>query len=126
MKRRQFLHCSSASALGALLLIPPYGEEHRLSPLDAQLASPGLLSVLGDPQKVQHIGEAYRTAYPLENNVDALRTELLQGMKNGVSKKAIQQQIRADFESGAVVQVKGWMLSRTEARQCALYSLLHS
>jgi hypothetical protein len=31
--------------------------------------------------------------------------------------------VRRDFTEGHTVEVQGWVLSITEARQCALYSL---
>jgi hypothetical protein len=33
----------------------------------------------------------------------------------------LDAQVRGDFVSGATVQLDGWVLSRTEARLCALY-----
>jgi hypothetical protein len=35
------------------------------------------------------------------------------------------KQVRADFAEGHTVIVDGWLLSTTEARQCALYSTFH-
>ena len=35
----------------------------------------------------------------------------------------IEEFVQADFENGETVVVRGWVLSRTEARQCALFSL---
>jgi hypothetical protein len=34
------------------------------------------------------------------------------------------QQIRTDFEDGRIVRVRGWILSETEARLCALVALI--
>ena len=38
----------------------------------------------------------------------------------------MQQKVRADFENGETLVIQGWVLSQTEARQCALYSLTQS
>jgi hypothetical protein len=35
----------------------------------------------------------------------------------------LDQQIKNDFITGNMVMVDGWILSVTEARQCALFSL---
>jgi hypothetical protein len=35
----------------------------------------------------------------------------------------MEQKIHRDFEIGNTVNVKGWVLSATEARQCALFSI---
>ncbi len=40
-----------------------------------------------------------------------------------ISTKKIDERIRRDFAESRVVTPAGWVLSRTEARQCALYSL---
>ena len=37
--------------------------------------------------------------------------------------RSIAQQVRDDFAAGRTVVVDGWVLSATEARQCALFSL---
>jgi len=37
---------------------------------------------------------------------------------------SIDDRIRDDFGAGRTVVVDGWLLSVTEARQCALYSTL--
>ena len=36
------------------------------------------------------------------------------------------EQVRRDFAEGRTVEVQGWVLSVTEARQCALYSLVRA
>jgi len=38
----------------------------------------------------------------------------------------LDQKVKQDFETGNTVLVKGWVLSVTEARQCALFSLANS
>jgi hypothetical protein len=37
---------------------------------------------------------------------------------------SIAAMVRRDFDTGRTVLVNGWVLSATEARQCALFSLL--
>ena len=37
--------------------------------------------------------------------------------------KMMAEKVQADFDKGETVVVRGWVLSRTEARQCALFSL---
>jgi len=38
-------------------------------------------------------------------------------------KTVLNDKVKSDFEKGNTVNVKGWVLSETEARQCAVYSL---
>ena len=63
------------------------------------------------PERVRDIGEQYRRLVPDES--DWMR---LSG--------PISALVRRDFETGRTVLVNGWVLSVTEARQCALFSLL--
>jgi len=37
----------------------------------------------------------------------------------------LEESIKNDFETGNTVIVDGWILSRTEARQCALLSTIN-
>jgi hypothetical protein len=92
------------------------------------LAQPELLSALGDGS-IRAIGARYRAMSPAEQDVGALRhsinasrplTERIFGPRN----PRIGELVRDDFARGRTVVVEGWLLSVTEARQCALYSLL--
>jgi hypothetical protein len=100
MNRRDFLR---VSALGAAVLTVPAREDA------AAAAHPDLVSVLG-PERVRDIGVQYRRLVP---ESDWMR---LSG--------PISALVRRDFETGRTVLVNGWVLSVTEARQCALFSLL--
>lgn len=78
------------------------------------------------PERVRQLGAHYRASTPSENSVDALRAALSSGLglqipflKNG----SLDGQIRDDFAAGRTVVVDGWVLSVTEARQAALFSL---
>ena len=101
MNRRDFLR---VSALGAAVLTVPAREDAA-----AAAAHPDLVSVLG-PERVRDIGVQYRRLVP---ESDWMR---LSG--------PISTMVRRDFEMGRTVLVNGWVLSVTEARQCALFSLL--
>lgn len=75
---------------------------------ESDAARPDLLDVLG-PAAVRDIGQRYMDMTS-ERDPDVLRT-LIDG-----------QRVRVDFVGGNVIVVNGWVLSRTEARQCALYA----
>jgi len=107
MDRREFL-CLS---LGAAVLAVPAREDAAVP------AHPDLLSVLG-PEPVREIGVQYRRLVPEENDPVRLRAAML---APGMS---IARVVRRDFATGGTVLVNGWVLSVTEARQCALFSLL--
>ena len=91
------------------------------------LALPDLLDVLG-AERVRAIGRRYRELVPAERDAAALRAALRAGRPllaglRGMPRVAPAELVRRDFAEGRTVEVGGWVLSRTEARQCALYSL---
>jgi hypothetical protein len=79
------------------------------------------------------LGRLYLDRYPHENSLHALASHLpLQARNEGFSghdteidtiHELIRSQIRRDFESGNCVRIDGWVLSRTEARLCAMATL---
>jgi hypothetical protein len=124
--RRQFLRVTATGTVLGLL-----GADHALSPGLARdgyaLASPALLALLGAPH-VRAVGARYRHEHPAEATAPALTAALLEtisraGRASWVGVVPLADVIRADFAQGRTVVVDGWLLSLTEARQCALYSL---
>lgn len=89
-----------------------------------ELAQPALLEMLG-PERVREIGAKYRAAFPNENTSAALRAAISDSRYEfaWLWRQSVERQIRDDFAAGRTVLVNGWVLSETEARQCALYSL---
>ena len=79
------------------------------------LGHPAFLFQVSDAATVAKIGHAYRTQKPDEAQKDTL----IGLLKTGTD----PQHIEAEYAAGNTVIVKGWVLSLTEARQCALYSL---
>jgi hypothetical protein len=89
------------------------------------LNKPALLEMLG-PERTREIGTQYRAAMPSENTAAALRDAISTSRHRQfpwILHKSIEEQVRGDFAAGRTVVVGGWILSETEARQCALYSL---
>jgi hypothetical protein len=129
MKRRNFIQLSAfATAAISLPLL------HSCSPsLNEQaMAQPLFLSRLFDENTIKETGKAYLKNASSENNKNKL-VQLLAGNNNIINstdEKPIHQyldkKIHDDFETGNTVLVKGWVLAVTEARQCALFSLIQS
>jgi hypothetical protein len=130
MHRRLFLRIAAlgaaatvtgAAAGGAGTDVAGSGDDLRA------LACPDLLDLLGAEQ-VRAIGARYREMVPAERDVPGLRGALrgkrpfLAGLL-GTPRIAPAELVRRDFAEGRTVEVRGWVLSITEARQCALYSL---
>jgi hypothetical protein len=78
------------------------------------------------PERVREIGAQYRAARPTENTAVVLRDAISNSAHlhfPWISYPSVAEQIRDDFSGGRTVVVSGWVLSETEARQCALYLL---
>lgn len=123
--RRRFLIVSAGGALSALVLACADGD----TAFDRDsLARPELLRALG-ADAVRDLGRRYREAVPAERDVARLRAAILSSRpwtaRLGLDRTSVADQVRADFVEQRTVIVGGWLLSRTEARQCALYSALH-
>ena len=70
---------------------------------------PEMLSALADKKTLREIGREYLTKFPAEKNQ----------LQDLISRENVQN----DFSKGNVVVIQGWVLSVTEARQCALLTL---
>lgn len=67
------------------------------------------------------LGEAYVRAHPHERDADTLVHALRRaGVTATGGRRAMAAATRHDFASGNTVDIDGWLLSRTEARVCAL------
>jgi hypothetical protein len=129
MKRRDFIQLSAFAA--AAISVPLL---HSCSPsLNEQAMShPLFLSRLFDESMIKDAGKAYLKNAISESDENKL-VQLLTGnnnIANSTDEKEIHQyldkKIQHDFETGNTVLVKGWVLAVTEARQCALFSLIRS
>ena len=117
MKRRQFLQSSVAS--GALAF-----PGASLLAARSVAASPpeGLQRLFGDDMQIRQLGDKYLFVNPGEKDIDVLWNLAVPVDDSSHAAAAIKQ----DFEGGNVVTIDGWVLSRTEARHCALFSMLSS
>jgi hypothetical protein len=72
---------------------------------------------------------AYLKQFPKENDKTTL-SNLLIGTNASQDKSAIEKQLGErvldDFKTGKTITAAGWVFAITEARQCALYSILNS
>lgn len=127
MDRRHFITRTAAGALA--LGLPGAAWATGPSAHLQTLARPALLDMLGD-RRVHDLGMHYRERYPAECDADIL-TAAIQGsdmpaLANAPTLHAyLKTAIRNDFAAGRTVLLRGWVLSVTEARQCALFSLVY-
>jgi hypothetical protein len=123
MHRRSFIGIAGATALGALTGSCRGGAGYD----EPSLSRPELLEALG-AGGVRAIGTRYRATHPYERDAASIRDAILasrpwRARLAGMATPTIADLVRDDFQRGRIVVVNGWLLSATEARQCALFSL---
>ena len=97
-------------------------------PDDRELATPALIGMFG-PQRARAFGAWYRQMVPGESDAQSLRAALAKEEHRGIrlpwtKHMPLGLRVVDDFAAGRTVLVDGWVLSRTEARQCALLAAL--
>ncbi len=122
VKRRKFLWL----VLIGFLLVTGITWYYRLKKrmIERKSLEPLSLSEICTRQKMIDFGLAYRQISG-ENSADSIRALLALDpsdlFKN--QQKQLEERISEDFKQDNTVVIDGWLLSITEARQCALLSL---
>jgi hypothetical protein len=130
MKRREFIIISGAGIASASIPVLT-GCESR-SRWTSTLAMPRSIGQLIDEKSLFEIGADYLSKFPDESSdLENLLLKDVSGHEFSPDSeqtliKVLDDKIQADFKSHDTVVVKGWVLARTEARQCGLYSLTTS
>ena len=94
------------------------------------LIHPLVLSHFLEEEAIRKIGTAYRSLVPAEDSEKQLLRVLSPGDKtensthaeNSVEGQMLEKKIEQEFRAENVTIINGWVLSVTEARQCALLS----
>ena len=129
MDRRTFLIAGIAA--GAALTFPILKRRTHAFLKENPLMRQTVLSNFCDAKTIREIGDSYRAEVPSENRPEKLRELLLtdeQGRKSDAPNddaisELLAKKVKKEFKEGKIVIEDGWVLSKTEARQCALYSL---
>ena len=123
MERKKFVLLVSAGVIA--VAIPTWHYKFRSIKYDKLLAMPQLLSNICDTETIVRIGKLYQKQHPDENSERNLVSLLLDSLstENGSIELSIAKRINEDFKTASIVTLDGWILSTTEGRQCALYSL---
>ena len=116
LDRRRFIQLTALGVIGSVT------ETGCARDNGSAVAHPQLVEMLG-ADRVRQLGERYRSATPAEDSVEKLRDAISRGGGFQVFRSSIDDQISDDFRNGRTVVVDGWILSVTEARQAALFSL---
>ena len=119
MKRRSFV-VSMANGL-TLLSISPILLQCTVPDYDPHIANPLLLKYIWDPETIMEIGQVFIEMNPDINSERALVKTLLMKFNTDTT---FEKEIMDDFSAEQFVQLKGWILSETEAQQCALFYIL--
>ncbi len=129
MKRRFFI--LSAATVGVGLPVAYYIKEKSSDKNSNPLFIPQLLSTFCSEHMLKNIGKNYMLQVPDENGKTILQ-DLLLTDNSGKKTKAtatdevaalMNNKMNADFTAANTLVLNGWVLSKTEARQCALFSL---
>ena len=127
MQRRKFLHVSAVGTTAIVFTGISCGYRH--ASFYNILDKPGQLSGICDLNALREIGKAFRLQTPGETSVDKLADLLSADVAgNKISSSSddlfiqnlMKQKIKHDFETDNTVIVNGWVITVTEARQCAL------
>ena len=110
------------------IALPTWYYKYRDLEYDQLLTEPELLSHIWDGNTISEIGDIYQNKFSDENSERKLVTLLSNNVLANLitTTEMLQQQITNDFKIGNTVMVDGWILSKTEARQCALFSLIQN
>jgi hypothetical protein len=129
MKRRTFI---LAGITATAVIAFPLVKDRILCPGEGDpLTNPSSLGHFCDDQMIREIGVCYRRTVPQENEEARLRALLLEnGDANQDSNNAtgiramLGKKVNEEFRMGRIVIEDGWILAETEARQCALFSIV--
>lgn len=134
-RRKMLLTTAMAVALPSALAFRNHNSiEHSLhsssNPIDQ------VLKIFTSTASAVVLGRLYLKQYPEEDSLDTLALHLQLPSRNkefagvdaelGALHAHIRSQVRRDFESGNCVRIDGWVLSRTEARACAIATFAKS
>src|SRR5688500_3802962 len=126
MKRKKFLLISAVAV--AAIATPVIYFNRRPKERDKPLEQPWALAQFCGEQEIRAIGTQYRANVPAEDKKERLMKLLLtddSGKKmTSTSNSAIgdwlDKKIQQEFKKEKTIVASGWVISVTEARQCAL------
>jgi hypothetical protein len=130
MKRSRFILIATAAAAGFALPVINY--RCRNSIPGSPLLRPGTLACFCDEETIREIGNDYISMEQYGQKAKKrLEEKIMKGYNGQFSSKSgsaeisdwIEKKIQEDFINQRIVTVNGWILSETEACQCALLSL---
>ena len=127
MKRRNFIISASVAAVSVPAAY--YFEKHKLH--GDSLYVPEMLSRFCEELVLKEIGLKYRKLVPTENDRKKLMNllltssdgKILRASDNSAVGELLDKKIIDEFTAYNIITINGWVITITEARQCALFSL---
>jgi hypothetical protein len=131
VKRRKFIWISGVGIAVATL---PWLTSCQSSQWTPILSMPSVLGQFCSETELMAIGNSYIERVPQESKISAIEKQLLKSEAGNPfkpsSEKSLQDFISKmndrDFSTDQTIILNGWVLSQTEARQCALLFLTHT
>jgi hypothetical protein len=125
MKRRTFVVTSLLAGSAAVI---PFLIKGRLNASRKPLCLPDALSHFCGKEKIRQIGLRYRSMFPNETRETLVSLILDKNVSNAseyeYDPENLEKKIRNEFQSNNTIVVNGWILTLTEARQCALLTYI--
>ncbi|MEX2495407.1 MAG: hypothetical protein WD448_04920 [Woeseia sp.] len=121
--RRQVLRQLAALLGAASLPLPLASAGTCCRATDPELAA-AVAALLPNAGSAAAIGREYLRECRQERSAQVLQAAIRASLAaEPVSAEALRGRIALDFRTADTVTLRGWILSRTEARLCALYAL---
>ncbi len=124
LRRRDALFALLGLVAACSRLMLPEGDDAPI-----QSSAEALRQTLRCGRSAAIVGKCYVSSHPEERSLRRLTRELRADLDRvdwrdpGALRSAVSERVRRDFAEGRTVLVRGWLLSRTEARIAALYAL---
>jgi hypothetical protein len=128
MKRRIFVKLAAAATAG--MYLPVVGCNAKDHSLVSMLSQPNALQHICDATTIREIGKAYQKLAPGESKETLIKLLAVnidhtidESTDRSLVNSVLEKRVRQDFKENKTMVVDGWILSVTEARQCALFAL---
>lgn len=132
--RREFLALSAGAGMTALLVAFRPWRALVEMPASQSLPEARLAGLFRDPDSARRVGREYLRNAPDEASTARLVSAIAVGLPGGVAglrdisdadlRELLSKRMVEDFDLGRTAELQGWVLSLTEARLCALTTLV--
>lgn len=107
-------------------VFPSSNSASQIEILDNRQLSVAIDRLIAHRGSAAIIGSLYLEINESERSIEVLAQNIVESISTSakyMDETTLLNQIRVDFERGDIVNLKGWLLSRTEARICALHAV---